>query len=544
MKNFLILSVLLLLLSACYKGKKVDLIIHNAVVYKMNDALEKAEAMAIMDGEILEIGPERAILNKYTADQIIDAQSKDIYPGFHDSHGHIMSFAKQRLNVDLRKTSSLYEVIARLEKFQSKKNKKILIGRGWDQSLWGEKSLPNNQLLNEKFPSTPVALTRIDGHAMLINKAMMEYIGITDSTTIEGGVIERKEGELTGILLDHALELVNDQLPAPEEKDLKAEILEIQNELLAYGITEVDEAGLTRDELQLFIDLATKKKLKINVYAMLFPTEKNIEFAEKNGFYTNHHLSVRSFKVIVDGSLGSHGACMLSPYSDEPNKTGFLLKKPNEIKRIFRKGKALNYQVNSHCIGDSANRFVLQIIDTLMDDLPDHRWRIEHAQVIHPDDFELFTSSGVIPSVQPTHAVSDQRWAEQHIGKKRLKNGAYAYHTLHKKTGMILFGTDFPIEDINPFATIHAAVQRKNTDNEPRGGFLPDEAVSFSTTLKAMTFWPAFGSFQESHLGSLEVGKDATFAIFDQPVKSQKKYLPNYAWLTVVNGEIQFDMRE
>lgn len=541
--KYFALFIILFAVSSCYKGKTVDLIIHNAKVHVMNDKLEIAEAIAIKDGEIVEVGPERQILNKYTAETIINAQSKDVFPGFHDAHGHIFSLANQKMNADLRGTRSYYEMISRLEKHQNKSKQEILIGRGWDQSMWNEKELPNFDLLNETFPTIPVALTRIDGHAMLVNKAMMEYIGITDTTTVKGGVIKKEDGKLTGILLDHALDLVNFNIPKPSKEDLKKAILEIQDELLAAGITHVHEAGLHKKDLDLFIELAEENALQIYVYAMLFPTEENIAFAKENGHYENNRLSIRSFKVIADGALGSHGACMIEPYSDDPSTTGILLKTPEEIQNTFKIAKSLKYQVNSHCIGDSANRLVLKTIDTLMYDVQDHRWRIEHAQVIHPNDFKLFSSARVLPSVQPTHATSDQRWAEHHIGKERLNNGAYAYNSLHKQSGMILFGTDFPIEHYDPFATIHAAVQRKNTNNEPITGFLKEEAVDLSTTLKAMTLWAAYGCFGEADFGTIEKGKVANISIFDQSVASSSSFLPNYAWVTIVDGEIVFDMR-
>lgn len=541
--KYFTLFILMLAVTSCYKGKTVDLIIHNAKVHIMNDKLEITEAIAIKDGEIVEVGPERQILNKYTAEIIINAQSKDVFPGFHDAHGHIMSLAKQKLNADLRETRSYYEMISRLEKHQNKNKQEILIGRGWDQSMWNEKELPNNELLNEAFPEIPVALTRVDGHAMLVNKAMLEHIGITDTTTVEGGVIKLKNGKLTGILLDHALDLVNFKLPEPNKDDLKNVILDIQDELLAAGITHVHEAGLYKKDVDLFIELAEENLLKIYVYAMLLPTKENIEFAKQNGNYKNNRLSIRSFKVIADGALGSHGACLIEPYSDDPSTNGILLKSPEEIKEIFRTAKDLKYQVNSHCIGDSANRLVLNIIDTLMNDVQDHRWRIEHAQIVKPSDYKLFSSARILPSVQPTHATSDQRWAEHHIGKKRLNNGAYAYKSLHKQTGMIIFGTDFPIENFDPFATIHAAVQRKNTKDEPIEGFLKEEAVSLSTTLKAMTLWAAYGCYAESEVGTIEKGKIANISIFDQNVTSTAKFLPNYSWLTIVDGKIVHDMR-
>jgi predicted amidohydrolase YtcJ len=506
----------------------------------MDDKMSIHEAIAIKDGEIVQVGPEREILNGYSADKVINAEQKDVFPGFHDAHGHIMSLAKQMQNVDLRGLHSYTAMITHLEKYQQKNNKEFIVGRGWDQSLWGAKTLPSNQRLNEVFPNTPVALTRIDGHAMLINQAMIDYAGITDSTFAEGGVFVKNEGKLTGLILDNAIDLINDQLPQPNAEELKDAILKIQNNLFALGITHVHEAGLKQHEFKLFDDLAKSKQLKMNTYAMLFPTEVNIEFAKQNGHYKNNSLSVRSFKLLVDGSLGSHGACMLTPYSDSSTH-GILLESIPEIKRILNTAKSLNYQVNSHCIGDSANRIMLHAIDTLMDGVADHRWRIEHAQVVHEDDFKYFNYTGAIPSVQPTHATTDYRWAEDHIGEVRLK-GAYAYRSLQKENGMILFGTDFPVESYDPFATIHAAVNRKNTDNEPINGFLIDEAVDLTTTLKAMTLWSAFGCFEESYVGTLEKGKKATLTILDHRLEVTKKYLPNYSYITMVDGEIVYSM--
>lgn len=530
----------IILLTSCYKGKHVDIIIHNAQIHVMDDKMTIHEAIAIKDGEIIQVGPEREILNGYSADNVINAEQKDIFPGFHDAHGHIMSLAKQMQNADLTGVRSYSAMLSQLEKFQKENNQKFIIGRGWDHSLWGVKNLPDNTQLNKLFPNIPVALTRIDGHAMLINQAMIEFAGITDSTFVEGGVIVKQEGKLAGIILDNAIDLVNDQIPQPSDKDLKKAILKIQKDLFALGITHVHEAGLKQKEFKLFDALAKSNQLKLNTYAMLFPTDENVAFAEKNGHYKNNSLSVRSFKLLVDGSLGSHGACMLSPYSDSLTH-GILLESISDIKQVLNTAKSLNYQVNSHCIGDSANRIMLHAIDTLMKDTPDHRWRIEHAQVVHEDDFKYFGTTGAIPSVQPTHATTDYRWAEDHIGASRLK-GAYAYRSLQQENGMILFGTDFPVESYNPFATIHAAVNRKNTDNEPIDGFLVDESVDLTTTLKAMTLWSAFGCFEESNVGTLEKGKKATLTILDHKLEVTKEYLPNYAFMTMINGEIVFSM--
>lgn len=540
--KYLLFFLLIFSLSSCFKGKKVDLIIHNGKVHVMNDNLEIHEAIAIMDGKIIEVGPQRRIMNRYRADVVIDAKSRDILPGFHDAHGHIMSLAKQMLDVDLTGTSSYYEMLGRLEKHQIKNKSDILIGRGWDQSLWGEEKLPNDSLLNAKFPNIPVALTRIDGHAMLVNKAMREWVGITDTTFVQGGQINKENGEITGILLDNALDLVYQKLPKPKKEEIKEAIIKIQNSLLSAGITHVHEAGLSAKDRDILIELAKEEKLKINIYGMLLPSEENIKFAEENGHYKTHRLSIRSFKAFADGALGSYGACLIHPYSDNPNTHGLLLQSPESLKEIAETALQLDYQLNIHCIGDSANRVTLNTLQELMQNQKDHRWRIEHAQVVHPSDFHLFSSLNVIPSVQPTHATSDQRWAMSRLGKDRLENGAYAYNSLQQEMGMILFGTDFPIEHYDPFATIHTAVQRKNTADIPLDGFLKDEAVTLEIALKAMTIWPAFGCFEEVNVGSIERGKRANLVILDQPLRKTGRFLPNYAWKTIVDGNLYYEI--
>lgn len=539
--RFILISFLLITLSGCFKGEKVDLIIHNAQIHTMDNNLSVHEAMAVHNGEIIEIGPERSILNRFRAEETINAEQKDIYPGFHDGHGHIMSLASQRLVVDLTGSQSYYEMLSRLEKFAQKKQPEFLVGRGWDQSLWGEEDLPTNELLNERFPDVPVALTRVDGHAMLVNETAFKLVGLDTVSNVEGGKIIYKNDAPTGLILDNAIDLVTTKIPRASDDALINEILTIQDELLAYGITHIHEAGIHYNDLQLLDELATENKLNINIYAMLFTTEANKNFVKEEGIYKNNKLSVRSFKILMDGALGSRGACLLHPYSDMPDEQGFLLTSVEEMNKHTEFAKKYGYQVNTHCIGDSSNRIMLKRITELMDDTPDHRWRIEHAQVLHPDDFDLFTASGAIPSVQPTHATSDQRWAEKRLGKERLVS-SYAYQTLLNKRGLLVLGTDFPVEDFDPFATIHAAVQRKNTDNEPTSGFLTDEKLSIEDAMKGMTIWAAQGCFEEHQLGSLEKGKQATFTILDQPFGNSANFKQNYAFKTFISGICVFDM--
>ncbi len=539
MKSIYLISLLFVFtLSSCFKKEKVDTIIHNAKIHTMTDWLEEQDAIAIKDGKIVEVGAERQILNKYKADNIIDAGKADVYPGFTDAHGHLFSYARQRLSVNLVDCKSKEEIIQRIKKYQKKYQRSFIIGRGWNQELWGEE-MPTNDFLNKAFPNTPACLYRIDGHAILANHQMISLCDNQNlQQTIEGGkIIFNDKKQPTGIFIDNAMNLIAEILPDFPEKELKQEIIEIQKELLSKGITGVHEAGITHKEFKVLNELVNDKKLIINVYAMLLPTKINFDFVKQNGHYKNKNLYIRSFKVFGDGALGSRGALLKKAYADAPAHHGFLVTPIKKIQEIADFCLTHDYQMNTHAIGDSTNQIILNLYQKVFEQKPDHRWRIEHAQVIDPKDFILFSQAGVFPSIQPTHATSDQRWAEKRLGKARMK-GAYAYRTLQEHFGMLAIGTDFPVESINPFLTIHAAVQRKDKNNFPSIGFQKEEALKLNDCIKGMTIWAAFASFQENQLGSLEKGKDATLSIFEYPVMSHKKFKDNFAKIVMIKGKI------
>ncbi|MES2588362.1 MAG: amidohydrolase [Bacteroidota bacterium] len=474
MKKIYLFLFSVFLFSSCMKGKKVDLIVHNAKIHTIDGNYSIEEAMAIKDGKIVELGPERQILNKYRCDETIDANGKEIYPGFTDSHGHLLSLIDQRLNLDLTGTKSFEEVLFKLEKYASKR--KFIVGRGWDQASWTNTQFPTNKKLNELYPNTPILLIRVDGHAALVNDCLMKKAHLSKDSKIEGGKVFIENDKETGIILDNAINEVTKLIPAFSLKEKQSALLEIQEELFQFGITSVHEAGINFEDIKLFESLISKNKLDLNIYAMLYPSKENMDFAQKNGHYTNKSLSIRSFKVVGDGSLGSRGACLKKPYSDDMHTHGFLTTSLAELQQIATFCRKTNYQMNTHAIGDSTNKVVLDIISETFKYKKDHRWRIEHAQVLDVIDIQKLTLCGAFPSVQPTHAVSDQRWAENRIGKERLK-GAYAYKSILDATGIMALGTDFPVESFNPFLTIHAAVQRKNEQNSPSKGFLKNEAL-------------------------------------------------------------------
>lgn len=567
--TFLLLIASLITLSSCMKGESVDIIIHNAQIHSMDDDLTVHEAIAIRNGKIVEIGPERQILNKYSADEYIDAGQKDVYPGWVDAHGHMMNYARSKLSVDLMGCKTFDEMLLRIEKYQSKHKRPFIIGRGWDQSLWGDE-MPTNKKLNELFPDIPVCLFRIDGHALLANDYLIEKSDVinkyyNDTELLHGGHyeydlqpmrLEKPMGRMqhpvdlqqsflenliasklpTGVFVDNAMNPILDILPDFPEKELIAALQEVQDELLMYGITGVHEAGLNDADFKLFDRLVTKGTLKLNIYAMLLTTPQNVDFAKNKGIYRNKNLYVRSFKVYGDGALGSRGAFLKHPYHDRHDHSGYLTTSPERMKEIFDLCQLTGYQMNTHAIGDSTNKIILDLYRDMFEYNPDHRWRIEHAQIVDPTDFNIFSESGAIPSVQPTHATSDQRWAESRLGSDRME-GAYAFKSLLDQAGVLAIGTDFPVEYTDPFRTIHAAVQRKNAENFPSGGFRSSEAITLDECLLGMTKWAAFASFQEETHGTLEKGKDATLSMFQKPVIVNENFETNFAELVLIKGK-------
>ncbi len=538
MKKSIVFLVVIVVfaLGSCMKSEKADLVIFNANIYAMDESNSVAEAIAIRDGKILESGPDRQILNKYAYDASIDARGKEIYPGFIDAHGHLMSYAELLLSADLVGCTSQRDMLQRVKNYQAERNESVIIGMGWDQSLWQANEFPDNVLLNEVFPDTPVCLYRIDGHSALLNDAFIELLG--DFEVPNGGAaIKNTSGRYTGLFVDAALQLLEGFIPKYSNAEMKSKLLEVQDELLAYGVTGVHEAGVDANQRELLIEMVNENSLSLNIYTMLAPSDANKEFARKNGVYRNQNLLIRSFKAYVDGALGSRGALLKEPYHDHPNYKGLSLSSEEELASLRDFCLSVDYQLNCHGIGDAAVSRILGMCKEAFKRKPDHRFRVEHAQLVDLAEFKLFTDYAVFPSVQPTHATTDQRWAASKIGSERLE-GAYAYKSLLNSFGMIALGTDFPVEYTNPFYTIHSAVHRKTPKDYPAKGFLKNEALTMEETLKGMTIWAAFSAFQENQLGSLEQGKDATFVILDRPLNRAATFKENYAWKTFIAGEI------
>lgn len=537
MKNYLFL-IALLALSSCQKNKiEVDSIVLNAKVYTVNDTFDSQEAFAVTDGKFVAVGSTEAITSKYTSKAIIDANHQTIVPGFIDAHCHFYGLGMNLQTVNLVGTKSFAEVLERVKGFQKENNVQYISGRGWDQNDWNVKEYPTKKELDSLFPNTPVALTRIDGHAMLCNQVALDLAGITVDTPANGGEILITDGALTGVLIDNPMEKVYATFPKPTKQKQIEALLDAQKYCTDLGLTTVSDAGLDRSVIELIDSLQQAGELQMRVYAMVSNTKSNLDYYLNKGVVKTSRLQVRSVKVYADGALGSRGATLKQPYSDQHNHYGNMVIGTSEFEALAKKIEAADYQMNTHAIGDSANRFVLNTYNKTLKNSTNKRWRVEHAQIITDNDFEYFKNENIIPSVQPTHATSDMYWAEDRLGPDRIR-GAYAFKDLLDASGKIALGTDFPIEQVNPLLTFYAAVARKDTDNFPENGFQMENALSREETLKGMTIWAAYANFEELEKGSIEVGKLADFVILDSDIMTiPEQRIPSVKVVkTFING--------
>lgn len=528
-------------LNSC-KEKVADILLVNGIVHTMDAEGTVAQAIAIKDGKIEAVGRTNDLSFEYAADTTIDLRGQVVYPGFIDAHCHFYGYAMNLNRVSLVGTTSWEEVVNVVDTFAQKQSEGWIVGRGWDQNDWPHQDFPTNKLLNERFPDRPVLLTRVDGHAAIANDKALEAAGITWETRVDGGrIVHASRRKITGLLIDNAVELVSDIIPSPSHAEITSYLKEAEQHMFRVGLTTVDDAGLDLEIIELIDSLHKSGDLKLRVYAMASPTEENFNRFLNSGPYKTDRLNVRSFKVYADGALGSRGACLLEPYKDQPRQKGFLLNEPSYYEEIATRLHEAGFQMNTHCIGDSANRMILRIYGDVLGEGNDDRWRIEHSQVISPTDFERFGRFNVIPSVQPTHATSDMYWAEDRIGKERIK-GAYAYKTLLAQNGYLAFGSDFPVENINPILGFYASIARKDLTNYPYGGFMMDEALGRDTSMHAMTIWAAKANFEEKEKGSIEVGKFADFVVMEEDILFMEEEQIPYVQVvhTICGGEIVY----
>ncbi len=522
--------------------QKIDLLIYNATVYRVDSHFSKADAIAVDKGKIMATGKTKDLQELYHGKENLDAKGKYIFPGFIDAHAHFLGYGLGLQKADLTGTTSWFNVLERLKTFAQTHKKGWITARGWDQNNWAVKEFPANEKLNELFPDRPVILTRVDGHAAIANNKALEISDLKAGKNVTGGEVEVKKGKITGILIDNAMNLVLSKIPAPAASQLKVALLDAQKNCFAAGLTTVVDCGLDY-QLALFIDsLQKNNELKMRMFIMMSDDKKNYDFLFANGKIKTDRLNVGSFKLFSDGALGSRGAALLKPYCDKPGWSGFLLKPEAHFDAAAKLISQHGFQMCTHAIGDAANRMMLKIYAKYVRGKNDHRWRIEHAQIVNKNDFHYFGDYNIIPSVQPTHATSDMRWAAGRLGKERIRY-AYAYNDLKNENGWIPLGTDFPIEDISPFKTFYAAVFRKDAKGWPGSGFQIENALNRKDAIRGMTIWAAKANFEEHEKGSLEKGKFADFVLLDTDLMKadEKEILKTKVLMTFVNGEKVFE---
>jgi len=541
MKKTLFLSAIILILSCSSEKIKIDLLVKNANIYTVNDSFEIVEAFVVNKGKIVAVGLLNDLETTYKPTSLFDAQGKTIIPGLIDAHAHLLNLGISMQQVDLVGSESYQEVLKRVITFQENNNSDYIIGRGWDQNDWEVKEFPTKKELDFIFPNTPVSLTRIDGHAMIVNSKAIEMAGITKNTKIAGGEVILKNDEPSGILIDTPMGLVWNTYPEKDKAYYIKALKDAEKKCLEFGLTTIDEAGTNRFVIDLVDSLQQAGEMSIRIYAMITKDTSNLEYYLNKGIVKTDRLNLRSVKVWADGALGSRGAAMKDEYSDQPGKHGAMITGEAELTSLAKRIVNAGYQMNTHAIGDSANISVLRVYTEILKNEEDPRWRVEHAQIVSNSDFNYF-SNKILPSIQPTHATSDMYWAEDRVGKERIK-GAYSYKTLLEKSGLVVLGTDFPVEKVNPMYTFYAAVARKDLDNYPEGGYRIDEGLTREETLKGMTIWAAYSNFEEDEKGSIEIGKFADFTVLEKNIMEIPiNEIPSVkVHATFINGEMVFN---
>jgi len=520
MKKSIFLFVATILLFACgTKLEQADLLVHNARIYTVDSNFTIVDAMVVKNGKILATGSANELKQKFDCADSLNLDGKIVYPGFIDAHCHFFGYGlAQTRYVDLTGTQSFSEVIEKVVAFAKEHPDYTWIeGRGWDQNDWKVKEFPSNAEINKLFPDKPVYLSRIDGHAALVNDVALKLAGFSNISKMSGGDFIIKNGKLTGLLIDAAKDSMQRVIPEADDNLATQSLLRAQEDCFAVGLTSVHDAGLPYHTVKLIDSLQTAQILKMRMNVMLEPTEENFEKYVKKGIYKTDYLNVRSIKVYSDGALGSRGALLIKPYSDDPHNHGLLLVSQTDFDKVCKLAYENNYQVCTHAIGDSANRFVFNTYAKYLKGKNDFRWRIEHAQVVSLSDRPFFSQYSIVPSVQSTHATSDMYWAEDRLGNERIKT-AYAYKSLMEQNGWLPNGSDFPVEQVNPLLGFYAAVARKDVSGYPENGFQAEEALLRNQALMAMTIWAAKAAFEENEKGSLEPGKWADFVVLGEDI--------------------------
>ena len=516
----------------------------NGYPFNSNQELVQFSALQFTDDRVDHILTEAETLPKEGI-RVIDGNGQTLLPGLIDAHGHILSYGRLLLQVDLGGSLSETEAAQRVADFYSNNEELEWIqGRGWNQVLWESNEFPGADSLDLVVSDKPVWLRRIDGHAGWANTKAMELAGVTrDSEDPNGGQIIRDEnGYPTGVFIDTAMNYIASQIPTSTTEELKNALSMAMNRLASYGLTAVHDAGVSSQTIAAYKQLAEEGPLPIRVNVMLAASDPLFLDRLEEGYFRSDDdtLTINSVKIVGDGALGSRGAALIEDYSDDSDNRGLLRYNDERLEYLMRVAMNGGFQVNTHAIGDNANMKVLDNYERLISETDSRnlRHRIEHAQILRYEDILRFAKLGVIPSMQATHATSDKNMAQDRIGEVRIQ-GAYAWRKLMQADTLIANGSDFPVESPDPFWGLHASVTRQDQSNEPPGGWLPDERMSVEEAFASFTVNAAFAGHQENLLGTLEAGKKADFIIIDRDIFKipENELWQTQALETWVNGE-------
>jgi predicted amidohydrolase YtcJ len=503
-----------------------DLIVTGARIYTVDDARPTVQAFAVRGGKIVFLGSEsEALMLKGAATKVLDYSGRTIIPGMVDGHAHLQSLGAELRYVDLMGTKSYEEVIRRaVERSKTVPAGQWIVGRGWDQNLWADTRFPTHEALSRAIPNHPVILTRVDGHMILVNAKAMEAAKVTRSTPepLGGKILKLPNGEPSGTFVDNAEALIRSVMPRTPKAELRQQIIDAIAAVNRLGLTGVHDAGVDADVIEAHEEVAKEGRYTLRNYIMVSDDSaaltRYFSRGPQSGLYDGR-IWIRSIKLYADGALGSRGAALISPYSDDPQNSGLLTSTAEHLLARTQWALRSGFQVCTHAIGDKGNRAALDAYEGALRTNPhaDHRFRVEHAQVIHRDDIPRFAQLGVIPAMQASHQTSDMNWAQDRLGPMRVR-GAYAWRALLSTGVVIPNGSDFPVEEANPLISFHSAVTRQNAENWPAGGWYPEQRMTREEALKSMTIWPAYAAFQEATLGSLALGKYADFVVLDQDI--------------------------
>jgi hypothetical protein len=555
------LSSLAALSAVSFSQKKeppADILFKNATVYTVNDAQPQAEAIAVKLGKIIFVGSS-AEAKQYEVKgvRVIDLKGKTVLPGLTDAHYHFVGVGLREMNLNLEGTTSLQDFLTKVKaRVAQARPGEWVTGRGWIETFWKPPVFPTRQDLDKIAPNNPVFLGRADGHGAVANSAALKIAGIDkDTENPFGGEImkDKQTGEPDGMLLDRSQGLVTKHIPQPTPADIERALMLADKRSLSLGWTQVHDAGVSYSQIDLVKKLYSENKLKIRLYEAIRGPGEDAQKLLRKGAETglfDQRLTVRTIKVSIDGALGSKGAALLENYSDH-DTNGFLTYKESDVVPMLREALKKGIQVEVHAIGDRANRTILDWYERALREVPplertdrtDPRWRIEHAQIVHPDDISRFKKLGIIPSMQPSHAIGDLHFAISRLGMNRL-NGAYAWQTFLKQGSIIPGGSDAPVERGEPMIEFYAAVARKDMRGFSGNGWHSEQAVTRQQALKMFTIWPAFAAFEEKQRGSIEVGKLADLTILSADIMKipEADILKTKCAMTVINGEIVFEV--